>query len=163
MRNTTWRLLLAGVAVLAASVSAHDSGSPPYTGYSGPDIETACEDFEIDTDGTLEAVCHAPVVETGVPYDQNTGKVQHISADIELKEKIQFASGSLSMGGSGGFDTLCSSISISSSSTAVTLSASCDDDPDDSTAATDETLDISNNIVVHSNGDFAWYVAPSGS
>ena len=160
MFSNIQRILLASAAVLAIAVAAHDTGSPPYTGYSGPDIETACEDFSIDSTGKLSADCHGKVTVVGVPYDQANGRVEHISTSIDLGAKIQFASGSLSRGGSGDFDTLCSDITITATSTAVTLGANCA--PDENTTATAETLDISNNIVVHDGvGEFEWYTAPS--
>ena len=164
MKHSVQLTLLAGAAAMAIGVAAHNTGSPPYTGYSGADIETACEDIKIDadngSDGTLTGICHAPVTVVGVPYDETNGKVQHISTSLELKDKIQFADGDLSKGGSGGFDTLCSDITITVTSTAVTLGANCA--PDSNTTATAETLEISDNIVVHDGaGAFAWYVAPS--
>ena len=160
MKTIIQSFLLTGATAMAIMVAAHSTGSPPYTGYSGPDIETACEDFEIDSDGTLSADCHGKVTVVGVPYDQANGTVEHISTEIELGDKIQFSSGSLSRGGSGGFDDLCSDITITATATAVTLGANCA--PDADTTATAETLDISNNIVVHDGvGEFDWYTAPS--
>ena len=162
MDNRVQRILLAAAAVVAIAVAAHDSGGSPFYGYSGPDIETACQDIEIDSDGTLSGVCHGPVTEVGVPYDEANGRVQHISTSIELKDKIQFASGSLSRNDSGGFDDLCTDIAVTVTSTAVTLGANCA--PDADTTATAETLDISDNIVVHNgSGAFAWYTAPASN
>ena len=160
-----WPVLVwLSAAIFAITAYAHDTGSPPYTGYSGPDIESACTNFEVDTDGTLKAICHSPVTVVGVPYDQNNGQVEHIqdTNGIELGDKIKFASGDLSYDTStGDFDDLCTNISISATSTAVNLTADCDDDPNDSTAATSESLDISNNIVVHSSGSLGWYTPPA--
>ena len=154
------RILGAGAAVATITVAAH-SGSPPHTGYRGPDIETACENIKIDSDGTLSGTCHEAVAGLGEtdPDDEDYGPVGHVSTSIELKDKIQFANGSLSRGGSGRFDSLCSNIKVTVTSTAVTLGADCDDDPDDNAAATAETLDISDNIIVHDGaGEFDWYV-----
>ena len=154
----TFQVLCSAIAFLAMSVWAHQSGTKPYHGYSGPDIERACEEFTIDDNGTLEASCHAPVIVAGVPYDQDDGEVEHYSAELELGDKIQFASGSLSRGGDGDFDSVCANLSVSSSATAVTVSADCDEDLEDDDPSVTVSLDLSSDIVIHDgNGDFDWF------